>query len=185
MNGKTILAIMLLLSMILVLYPLVTSLIEVQQEISDRSSVPSELVKARDNLVLQIVGFVFLYIVLAFGFNFIRFEQQQTSVETQDTKPTESHQDNPTRSQQIIEKPRPVKPKTPKVVKSLTNKTKNIIAVLSASAFMLVFVWQVFSNLTLIGTDFNTTMFFLEQAMKGIIAFLIVGIVAYIIAKYR
>ena len=178
MNSKTILGILLLLSMIFVLYPSVTSLIDIQKSISDSRYLSSEalkeLVKARDNLILQIMGFVFLYIVLAFGFNFIKFTEQQNtsmSIEPQESKPT--------KSQQIIE------PKPPKIVKPLTNKTKNVIAVLSSSVFMLVFVWQVFSNIPNTTMNFDVTTFFLEQAMKGIIACLVVGIIAYSVAKYH
>jgi len=146
MNSKTILGILLLLSMIFVLYAPVTTLIDTQTLIGKSAIVSSAVIKARDNLLLQITGFVFL--------------------------------------QQIIET-RAIKPKTLRVVKPLTNKTKNIIAVLSASVFMLVFVWQVFSNMPNTTMDFDIPMFFIEQAMKGIIAFLIVGIVAYYAAKYH
>jgi len=170
MKSKTVLGILLLLSMVLVLYPSVSSLIAAQNLIG-RYGANSAAIEARENLVLQIVGFVLLYLVLAFGFNFIRFEQQETSIEPQKSEPIQSQQ--------------AIQPKTPKVVKPLTNKTQNSIAVLSTSVFMLVFVWQVFSNLSPVGTDFNTTMFFLEQGMKGVIACLIVGIVAYIVAKYH
>ena len=157
--------------MIFVLYPSVTSLIDIQESFNKYGSVPSYLIKARDDLILQIIGFVFLYIVLAFGFNFIKFEQQETLVEPQESKPIEPKQT--------------VKTKTPKTIRPLSKKTQNIIAVLSASVFMLVFVWQVFSNIPNTTMDFNYTMFFVEQAMKGIIACLIVGIIAYIVAKYR
>jgi hypothetical protein len=163
--------------MIFVFYPRVTSLIDTQKSIDEASRygygvVVLAVIKARDNLILELVGFVFLYIVLAFGFNFIRFEQQETPIESQESKPIEPKQ--------------AIKPKTPKVVKPLTKKTQNIIAVLSASVFMLVFVWQVFSNIPNTTTDFDALpMFLVEQAMKGIIACLIVGIIAYIVAKYR
>jgi len=179
MKSKTVLGILLLLSMVFLLYPSVTSLIDIQKAIGEASrygygDVDLALISSRDNLVLQIVGFVFLYIVLAFGFNFIRFEQQQTL--------TEPQQDNPTRSQQIIEKP---KPKTPRVVKPLTNKTKNMIIILFASVFMLVFVWQVFGNMSALATtSIDSTMFVMEQAVKAIIASLSTGIIVYLIAKY-
>lgn len=184
MNSKTILGILLLLSMIFVLYAPVTTLIDIQTLIGKSAIVSSAVIKARDNLLLQITGSVFLYLALAFAFNFIRFAQQETLAEPQESKPAESQQVNPTKLQQIIET-RAIKPKTLRVVKPLTNKTKNIIAVLSASVFMLVFVWQVFSNMPNTTMDFDIPMFFIEQAMKGIIAFLIVGIVAYYVAKYH
>ena len=172
MKSKTVLGILLLLSMVFVLYPSVTSLIDVQKAIGEASGyVASATIKARDNVILQIVGFVLLYLFLAFGFNFIRFEQQET--------PKEPQKSEPIQSQQVIQ------PKTPKVVKPLTKKTQNSIAVLSASVFMLVFFWQIFSNMPNTTMDFDVTIvFFLEQACKGIIACLIVGIVAYIVAKY-
>ena len=176
MNSKTILGILLLLSMIFVFYPRVTSLIDAQKLIDktpryvDRD-VYLALIKARDMLILELIGIVLLYLVLAFGFNFVRIEQQETLVEPQESKPVEPKQT--------------VKTKTPKTIRPLSKKTQNIIAVLSASVFMLVFVWQVFSYIPNTTMDFDYTMFFVEQAMKGIIACLIVGIIAYIVAKYR
>jgi len=168
MKSRTVLGILLLLSMVLVLYPPVSTLIEAQNLIL-RYGANSAAIEARDNLVLQIVGFVLLYLVLAFGFNFIRFEQQETLVELQRSEPI--------RSQQAVQQ------KIPRVVEPLASKTQNSIVALFASVFLLVFVWQVFSNISSLGTDFNTIMFFLEQGMKGVIACLIVGIVAYIAAK--
>jgi hypothetical protein len=108
---------------------------------------------------------------LAFGFNFIKFEQQKPSIESQQSKPIEPKQT--------------VEPDTPKMPRPLTKKAQNVVAVLSASAFMLVFVWQVFGNISASTMDINIPMFFLEQALKGIIACLVVGIIAYIIAKYH
>lgn len=164
MKNKTVLGILLLISMVFVLYPRITNLIDIQKSLGDSKYVYSELVNARDKLILELIGLVFLYLVLAFGFNFIRIEQQETFMESQESKPIE--------------------PKPQKVVKPLTNKTKNIIVVLSASAFMLVFVWQVFSNIQHDTTmNFDVTTFFLEKAFKGIIACLTVGIIAYIVAK--
>jgi len=176
MSSKAILGILLFLSMIFVLYPSVTNLIDIQKAIGEASrygygDINLATIKARDNLILQIVGFVFLYLVLAFGFNFIRFEQQETSIEPQKSEPLEPQQ--------------AIKPKTPKVVKPLTKKTQNIITVLSASTFMLVFVWQVFSNIPNTTMNLDIPMFFIEQALKGIVACLIVGIIAYIIAKAK
>lgn len=170
MKSKTVLEILFLLSMIFVLYPRIDNLIDIQK-VFDEYGASSELLRKRDNAILELIGIVFLYVVLAFGFNYIKIEQQEAFIETQESKPIEPKQ--------------AIKPKPPKVVKPLTNKTKNVIAVLSASVFMLVFVWQVFSNLSPVGTGFNTTMFFMEQALKSIIACISVGIIAYIIAKYH
>ena len=176
MNSKTILGILLLLSTIFVFYPRISNLIDIQKSFDEASrygygDVDLALIKARDNLILELVGFIFLYIVLAFGFNFIRFEQRETSAELQESKP--------------IEPKHAVEPKTSKMPRPLTKKTQNMIAVLSASVFMLVFVWQVFGNIPNTTMNFDVTTFFLEQALKGIIACLVVGIIAYIVAKYH
>lgn len=175
MSGKAIIGILLFLSMIFVLYPSVTSLIDIQKLIGERGSISSELVKTRDNLILQIIGFIFLYLVLAFDLNFIKITGQEDSfINRQEDKPKS------TEPQRIVEA------KPHKTVKPLTKKTQNMIAVFSASVFMLVFVWQVFSNIPTITTpSTDSTMFFMEQAMKAIIASILVGIVAYIVAKYR
>lgn len=172
MNSKTTLGILLFLSMIFVLYPSVTSLIDIQKLIGEQRSVPSEFVKIRDNLILQIVGFIVLYLVLAFGFNFIKIEQKHTFPRPQE--------DGTTKPQEVIET------KTQRTLKPLTSRTKNVIAVFSTSVFMLVFAWQVFGNIYMITTtSIDSTMFIMEQAMKAIIASISVGIVAYIVAKYH
>ena len=172
MNSKTILGILLSLSMIFVLYPSVTSLIDIQKLIGELGIVSSELVKTRDNLILQIIGFIFLYLVLAFGFNFIKIEQKDTFRRPQE--------DGPTKPQEVIET------KTQRTLKPLTSRTKNVIAVFSTSVFMLVFVWQVFGNISMITTtSIDSTMFIMEQAMKATIASISVGIIAYIVAKYH
>ena len=175
MNSKAILGILLFLSMLFILYPSVTSLIDIQKFINESRSIPSTLLKTRDNLILQIMGFVFLYIVLAFEFNFIKITGQEDSfINRREDKPKS------TEPQQIVE------PKPRKTVKPLTKRTQNIIAVLSASVFMLVFVWQVFGNIsTITTTSIDYTMFFMEQAMKATIASISVGIIAYIVAKYH
>ncbi|NWG11193.1 hypothetical protein HXY33_05535 [Candidatus Bathyarchaeota archaeon] len=177
MKSKTVLGILLLLSMILVLYPRITSLIDIQKAIGEASrygyeDVDLALINSRDNLILELIGIVFLYLVLAFGFNFIKFEQQAIVISTR------PQVNEPTEPSQAIE----LKPQ--KTIKPLTKKTQNIIAVSSASAFMLVFVWQVFSNMPNTTMNFDVPTFFMEQAFKGIIACLIVGIIVYIIAKY-
>lgn len=175
MNSKTILGILLLLSTIFVFYPRISNLIDIQKSFDEASryggDVDLALIKARDNLILELVGFVFLYIVLASGFNFIRFEQQETPIDPQKSKSIEAKQT--------------VETETPKMPRPLTKKAQNMIAVLSASVFMLVFVWQVFGNIPNTTMDFDITTFFLEQALKGIIACLVVGIIAFIIVKYH
>lgn len=168
MKSKTVLGILLLLSMVLVLYPSVSTLIEIQKSIL-RYGASSAAIEARDNLVLQIVGFVLLYLVLTFGFNFIRFEQRETLAELQKNESLQP--------QQVFQQ------KIPRVVEPMAGKTQNFIVAISASVFLLVFVWQVFGNISSLRTDFNTIMFFLEQGTKGAIACLIVGIAAYIVAK--
>jgi len=62
--NKNGLAIVLLISMVLVLYSPVTALIDIQNVMDDYYSIPSAALKARDNAILQILGFVFLYIFL-------------------------------------------------------------------------------------------------------------------------
>jgi len=170
MKSKTVLEVLLLLSMIFVLYPRIDNLIDIQK-VFDEYGASSELLRKRDNAILELIGIVFLYIVLAFGFNYIKIEQQEASIETQESKPIEPKQ--------------AIKPKTHKTIKPLTKKTQNLIAVLSTSVFMLVFIWQVFSYIPNTTMDFNVTMFFVEQALKSIIACISVGIIAYIIAKYH
>ena len=159
--------------MIFVLYPLVTDFIDIQKSIGKAGSVPSKLIETRDKLILMIIGFIFLYIVLAFGFKFIKIEQQQEIL-------TRTQENESIESKQTI---KPAKPK--KTIKPLNKKTQTMIAVLSTSVFMLVFVWQVFSNIPAVTMDTNIKMFFMEQVLKGIIASVVVGIVAYLIAKYR
>jgi len=62
--NKNGLAIVLLISMVLVLYSPVTALIDLQNVMDDYYSISSALLKARDDAILQILGFVFLYIFL-------------------------------------------------------------------------------------------------------------------------
>jgi hypothetical protein len=62
--NKIGLAVVLLLSMILVLYPSITSLFEIQNLIADYSIISSEALKARDNEILHVLGFISLYAFL-------------------------------------------------------------------------------------------------------------------------
>lgn len=178
MTPKAILMILLFLSAILVLYPWITSLIDIQQLFDRYEGISPEELKARDNLVLQIVGVVFLYLVLAFGLNFEVGEAQNTFIQQEEEKPIK------TRQTARIEMPKKMPNKATRI---LTKKGQNIIALLSTLTFILVFVWQIFSNmptnLTSMGSDL--VMFFIEQAFVAGIACISVGIIAYIGVKYR
>jgi hypothetical protein len=86
MTSKAILTILLLLSAILVLYPSVTSLIDIQRSFGGYGNVSTAVLKIRDNLILQIVGFVLLYLVLAFGLNFTKVGEAQNTFIQQEEK---------------------------------------------------------------------------------------------------
>ena len=73
-NGLTI---VLLISMVLVLYSPVTTLLDLQYYMDDYSRIPSELLKARDTALLQILGFVFLYIFLGAILHYYDFPSNQ------------------------------------------------------------------------------------------------------------
>ena len=152
--------------MIFILYPSVTALIEAQRLIDRYGAVSSDALKARDSLILQIIGFVFLYIVLAFGLKFIEIELQETTIRP--------HEDKPVEQKQIIE----TKPHKPP--KLLSNIAKNGIVALSATTFLIVYAWQAFSGITQNGDP----MFLVSSAMVAFVACLIVGVTAYLIAKY-
>jgi hypothetical protein len=53
-----------LISAALLLYPSVTNLIDLQNTISKSSSILGAIIKMRDNLVMQVLGYILLYLFL-------------------------------------------------------------------------------------------------------------------------
>lgn len=177
MTSKALLMILLFLSAVLVLYSPISSLIDVQKSIDNFGGVSAAALRGRDNLILQIIGFVFLYVVLAFGLDFLKVGEARNTFIQQELKPVK------TKQTVGIEIPKEM----PQTARILTKKEQNVIALLATLTFILVFVWQIFSNMPSNATSMGSDLvaFFMNQALTGLVACLVVGIAAYIIAKYR
>ena len=136
--NKTILAILLITSMIFVLYPAIDSLIKAQNAINElnRGYLQFDLYNdsldyARNNAVMQITGlvilYVFLFLFLKSGLQYFGKQQTQiTSEEFQQLKPAQA-------------KTLTIQPMKPKTSKVLTGRTKAIIVLLSVIAFFPAF----------------------------------------------
>jgi len=68
--------------------------------------------------------------------------------------------------------------------RTLTKKEKNMILLLSASTCLLVYLWQTISSMP-ISMDSDLVSFFVTQVFISAIVGIFVGIVAYILVKYR
>lgn len=154
--NKTGLMILLLLSAVLVLYPSITALIDAQTAIGRSGSVPAELLKIRDNAIMQMIGLILLYVFLYFFLN--SYLGKQT---IQQVKPSADNQ--PT--QQV----------------NLTSKRINPewSIVIGMLAGIGISVWKLISDIPYSGSpDFGSVITY------GVIAGFVVGIGCYFLFKH-
>lgn len=100
--NKIGLTILLFLSMVLVLYPSTTALVDLQNAMSEydglsasqlsHNDVYKELVATRNNLILQNLGFIFLYLFLGLGLYYYKPAHSQTQ-QTRQSQHTKSEEE--------------------------------------------------------------------------------------------
>jgi len=159
--NKTELTIILLISAVIVLYPQISTLIDVLNMLSEQSFLTQATLKARDNAILYVLGFVLLYVFLYLFLN-SNFEKQPT----QQVKP--STDNIPT--QQVRQ------------IAPLSKNAKTWIYLISGLVFLGVYFWQFIPSVT---EGYYTP---LGSAMASfpisIIAACIAGISLYFLFKY-
>lgn len=149
--------------MALVLYPSITSLIDAQNVISEYSRIPEELLAVRDKAVMQVAGFVFLFVFLGALLSQHGKQPSHPSVSavSQENKPTMQAQQPP----------------------SSNEKRSNRLFILSGIIFIAVFFWQFASAMMTYGS--TPTDVFVYPIIYGLIASGAVGIALYLILKNK
>jgi heme/copper-type cytochrome/quinol oxidase subunit 3 len=149
--------------MVLVLYPSITSLIDTQNVISESNYITPALLAVRDKAVMQVAGFVFLFVFL--GALLSQHGKQpshpSTSAVSQETEPTMQAQQSPASNE----------------------KRSNILFILSGIIFIAVFFWQFASAMMTHGS--TPTDVFVYPIIYGLIASGAVGIALYLILKNK
>lgn len=164
MDKKVIMGGILLVSTILVMYPIITNYLDLEASIRRYGSIPLEILRARDNSRSQMIGGSLLFATLFLMLYYVKLEDGMSSTSTAEHTTL---------------------PSTPSLSKSLSKNTTNTIFILSAVAFFMSYTWQ------MIGVIISTTttptpinfMEFLTPVLYSLITSAVVGIIAYFIAK--
>jgi hypothetical protein len=171
--NKTGLWILLLLSMVLVLYPSVTALMDAENALREYdgltvyqisfSDVYPQLVALRNNLIMQNLGFVFLFLIIGTLIYSRGKEtnQQNISAVSQENKPTMQAQQPPASNE----------------------KRSNRLFILSGLIFIIVFFWQFARAMMNYGS--MPTEVFVYPIIYALIASSAVGIALHLILKNR
>jgi hypothetical protein len=146
--------------MALVLYPSITSLIDAQNAINELSYISGELLALRDKAVMQVAGFVLLFVFLGALLN--QYEKQQSvSALPQENKPYMQAQQPP----------------------APNGKRSNRVFMLSGLIFIVVFFWQFASAMMTYGS--TPTDVFVFPIVYALIASCAIGTALYLILKNK
>lgn len=164
MDKKVLIGGILLVSTVLLMYPMITNYLDLEQAYS-RYHIPREVQKMIDNLRLQIIGSSLLFATLFLMIYYMKLENgvSYSSTAEQTSLPT-----------------------TPSPSKPLSKNATNTVFILSAVTFFIAYVWQmigVIMSETMTPTPLNF-MGFLTPVLYSLIASAIVGIIACFIAKH-
>lgn len=165
MEKRVIIGIVLFVSMVLVMYPQVSSYLDLERSLSRLGSVPTATLAARDNIRSQIIGLLLLYVTVFLMLHFMRLRNGRlpSSAIEQASLPT-----------------------TPTADKPLSKETTNTIFILSAVAFFVAYASQivgVIMSTTTTSSPINFVTDFLMAMLYSFAASAIVGVLAYIIAR--
>jgi sterol desaturase/sphingolipid hydroxylase (fatty acid hydroxylase superfamily) len=149
------------LSAVLVLYPSITALIDAQNVVNEYSRyIPEQYLAVRDKAVMQVLGFVFLYLFLG-AMLYYHKEQpiQQGKMNSPENQPM------------------------PQVRKTASNRINPQWSfVVGFLASLAVFVWQFVSGIMNRTSIWDALVF---PLVYGIIAGCVVGITLYAVLKHR
>jgi len=167
MDNKVIMGGILLVSTILVMYPIITYYLDLEGSISRYRSVLPEVLRARDDSRSQIIGFSLLFATLFLMLYYVKLEDGMSSIFTAEQTTL---------------------PSTPSPSNPLSKKARDSIFGLSVFVFIVVYVWQMGSlwysttspTNPITSIDFMT---FLMPILYSLVVSVIVGITGYLMAK--
>lgn len=163
--NKIGLAILLLLSAVLVLYPSITALIDAQNVLSEYSSyIPEQYLAVRDKAVMQVLGFVFLFVFLGLFLNHYFGKQQSPSPQINPIIPVETVN-------------QPTQPQVKQLTSNRINSQWSIV--IGMLAGIGISAWKLISDIPYSGSpDFGSVITY------GAIASFAVGIGSYFLFKH-
>lgn len=175
---KIVLAMILFLSMPLVLTPSVIALIDSQNALSEYDGLSSSylssselyqsFVAVRDNLIMQILGFILLYLFLGLGLYYYK----PTNSQTESAQPNEPKKPQGTESKLQVNQTPTVK-----------HKTSGWVYFISGLVFVGIFIWQYIDIYT--NGNHNVIMSAIAPIFYGTIASIVVGLILYGITKHK
>jgi hypothetical protein len=178
--NKKVLAILLMLSAVLVLYPSMSALVDAQNVLDTEglggwiNGVPyfdEALESARNKLIMQNLGFISLFSflgILLYYFEKQPTQQRETNQKTILTETKTSHKES--------------KPTNVKATVPLSKNARNRIFLIGALVFIGVFIWQyidIYSN-----GNHDPVNSAIAPIFYGVIASCIVGMVLYFLVRY-
>lgn len=153
LKSKEKVGILLFFSAVLVLYPQISAYLELEEQIGTLRSIPSELAEVRDDYRLSLIGFSLLFLTLFLMLHYAELKDGSGSI----SKARQNNQDKP-----------------------LSKKARESVFVVSAFAFIIVYVWQMAGLMPVSTPNLGT---FVMPLIYALLLSAVVGILGYFVAK--
>jgi len=163
MDNKVIMGGVLFVSTILVMYPMITNYLDLEESISENRYFDAITLRARDILRSQLIGFSLLFATLFLMLYYVKLEDGTSSTSTVEQTTL---------------------PSTPSLSKPLSKKARDGIFVLSVFVFIVAYVWQMLDiiNSQTMTSPIDFTMFLMPM-LYSLAVSAVVGVIGYLIAK--